>query len=283
MAFILDPISQDSVLGLMVLNQNVTAGSLTSDKRGIYYSRLFQKPDNHVWYQISMTTNLTNANFQNVDIDTRYRTGSSLPFNYAIGRDYTFDEFNALIKSGTANNIDTIMGGWQLGRSLLGISGTSTNMSEDLNNVLEMGTFTNSTKLYPDTFINGEVHNIGTSGTYSVALDNSFVYPTVRVSGYSYTTKTPNQGQFRLSSKGPQAGLLTFNKLDSGKPISVQYEKESKSVWNYWSQPNLHNKFYIAYNGDHKYAQLRIDMTSLDQVSPVEVYKIIISSILKKG
>jgi len=54
-------------------------------------------------------------------------------------------------------------------------------------------------------------------------------------------------------------------------------------VWNYWSIPNLNNKFYIAHNADQEYIQLRIDMTSLDRISPVEVYKITISSLLKRG
>ena len=282
MSFVLDPTVQNSVLGLLVLNQDVTASSLLQEKRGIYYSRLFEKPDNHVWYQIAMTDNLSTVNFENVSIDTRYRTGNGLPYNTSTGQDYTFDEFNALIKSSNPDSIDTRLCKWNLGRSMLGVSGTSIQMSEQLNVVLEQGTATNSTKLYPNNLVKNETHIVASGNPCTVALNNDFILSSVRVSGFSYTTGTPQQGQYRLVGQGPQAYLLVFNPKDIGKTADVWYEKEPKPVWNYWGVPNLYEKFYIAHNIDHKYIQLRIDMTSLDRVSPVEVYKITISSILKK-
>ena len=58
----IDEESQNSILGLMILNQDVTTQGLIAAKRGIYYSRLFEKPTRHAWYQIDFASNEITAN-----------------------------------------------------------------------------------------------------------------------------------------------------------------------------------------------------------------------------
>ncbi len=142
--------SINSALGLFVLNQTIPPDALISDGRGIYYSRLFKKPSTHSWFQINRLDNIGDSNFGPLEIDIRLRTGSGLPYNYSLGRYYTFDEFNALIKNTTPDNIDGIMWRWQLGRSLLGINGQTTTVNGDLmatDGVFEVGTAFNTTRL----------------------------------------------------------------------------------------------------------------------------------------
>src|SRR5690554_3570940 len=115
--------TQNNILGLYVLNQNVPADALISDGRGVYYSRLFRKQKNHIWFQVEWLDNQTEATFQKIDIDVRVRTGSDLPFNYSLGRSYTFDEINSVIKTQSPDVVDGILYRWHLGRSLLGVSG----------------------------------------------------------------------------------------------------------------------------------------------------------------
>lgn len=142
--------TQNSILGLYVLNQSVPADSLISNGRGVYYSRLFKKPSNHIWYQINWTDNHTNANFQEMDIDVRLRTGDALPFNYSTNLPYTFESFNAFIKANTPDDVDAILYRWHLTRSLLGVSGTSTAVNGNLlpgDSVFELGTAYNTTQI----------------------------------------------------------------------------------------------------------------------------------------
>lgn len=142
--------SQNTILGLYVLNQSVPADSLVSNGRGVYYSRLFKKPSNHIWYQLSWTDNHTLLNFEDMDIDVRLRTGDDLPFNYNTNLRYTFDEFNALIKNSSADMVDGEIYRWHLTRSLLGVSGTSTTVNGNLlpgDSVFELGTAYNTTRV----------------------------------------------------------------------------------------------------------------------------------------
>ena len=218
MPLTIDETSQNSILGLMILNQDVTTQGLIAAKRGIYYSRIFQKPSNHAWYQINMKSNESSDNFQNIDVDIRYRSGNLLPienYNTIPQTRYSFDGFNEFIKNNDPSLVDQKIYRWSLGRSLLGetqpqlpvgLTGVTVAVNSDSNQMIELGTATNTSQL--------------------MAAD--------------------------------------------------------EPVWNYWSIPNLNKKFYIANNADYNYLQLRIDMTSLDRISPIEVYKITLSSLLKK-
>jgi len=142
--------TQNNVLGLYVLNQTVSPDALVSSDRGVYYSRLFLKPTNHIWYQLSWESNQTAATFQKMDIDVRLRTGNGLPWNYDISRRYTFDQFNGVIKNQTPDVVDGNLYRWQLGRSLLGVFGNSTTVNGNLtatDSVFELGTAYNTTRL----------------------------------------------------------------------------------------------------------------------------------------
>ena len=143
----IDVESQNSILGLMILNQNVTVADLFDGKeRGLYFSRIFQKPSNHIWYQCTWTDNKTSARLDKIDIDTRIRTGDKLPFNKATNKAYTIPELNAKIKNGNPNEVDEAMYKWHLGRSMLGIDNNSTTTTADNDRVIEFGTATNTTR-----------------------------------------------------------------------------------------------------------------------------------------
>lgn len=142
--------TQNSILGLYVLNQSVPADSLVSNDRGVYYSRLFKKPSTHIWYQLSWKDNQNRSTFEEIDVDVRLRTMDVLPFNYDANTPYTFDGFNAFIKDNNADAVDGVLYRWHLTRSLLGVSGTSTvvngNVSGD-DSVFELGTAYNTTRI----------------------------------------------------------------------------------------------------------------------------------------
>ncbi len=142
--------SQNTILGLYVLNQSVPADSLISNSRGVYYSRIFKKPSNHIWYQLVWSDNQTPSTFQEMDIDVRLRTGDALPFNYNTNLPYTFESFNAFIKDNNADQVDALLYRWHLNRSLLGVSGTSTDVTGNISTndgVFELGTAYNTTRI----------------------------------------------------------------------------------------------------------------------------------------
>lgn len=207
---------ENSLLGLALLNQEVLASDIISDDvDGIYFSRLFVKPQNHLWYKISWIDNQLSPINEFTNIDVRIRTGDSLPYlgNITNTR-YTFDQMNSKIKAESPNNIDAMLYKWQLNRSLLGITNppNSITTDSDIPSIFELGTATNTTRL----------------GT-------------------------------RPSSTKPDP------------------------IWNYWSVPYLRGIGYIANNLDHDYLQLRINLKTQDGISKIEMYKITISSLLKKG
>ena len=141
---------QGNILGLYVLSQQVPADSLISNGRGVYYSRLFKKQQNHIWYQLQWKDNSSPKNFEQMDIDVRLRTGNSLPYDYVNNEPYSFDGFNAFIKNNNTDAVDGIMYRWHLTRSLLGISGTSTTVNGNLSasdGVFELGTAYNTTRV----------------------------------------------------------------------------------------------------------------------------------------
>ena len=142
---------QSTILGLYVLNQQVPISALVSDNRGVYYSRLFTKQKNHIWYQLLWNDNQSNATFQKINIDVRIRTGSDLPYNVDAKRKYTFNEFNAYIKTQSPDSIDSILYRWSLSRSTLGSSNGSTdvngNMTSGGDSVFELGTAFNTTRI----------------------------------------------------------------------------------------------------------------------------------------
>jgi hypothetical protein len=141
---------QNTILGLYVLNQTVSADALISNDRGIYYSRLFKKPNNHIWYQLKWFDNQTTNTFQKIDIDVRVRTGSDLPMNTTTGLRYTFEEFNALIKSETPDVVDGKLYTWQVSRSLLGSNNNSKVVNGNAtpnDSVFELGTAFNTAKI----------------------------------------------------------------------------------------------------------------------------------------
>lgn len=142
--------SQNTILGLYVLNQTVPPDALISDDRGVYYSRLFRKPSNHIWFQVQWEDNQTASTFQKIDIDVRVRTGDALPYNFNTKKRYTFDEINGVIKTQSPDVVDGIFYRWHLGRSLLGVSNNSTSVNGNLSpndGVFELGTAFNTTRL----------------------------------------------------------------------------------------------------------------------------------------
>ena len=148
--------AQNTILGLTILNQDVPPDSLVSDNRGVYYSRLFQKPSNHNWYQIVWEDNQNNNTFQKINIDVRVRTGSNTPFiiNSVPPSYFTFDDFNNFIKNNTPDRVDELLYRWQLGRSLLGVNSppqgsTSVNGSNAAgdDSVFELGTAFNTARI----------------------------------------------------------------------------------------------------------------------------------------
>jgi len=140
--------SQNTILGIYLLNQPVLT-LIPSFTTGVYYSRLFAKPSNHIWYMLSWQDNQNLASFENVDIDVRLRTGSALPYNNAQQRPYNFSEFNALVESSSPDLIDGILYRWTLGRSLLGVSGTTAVNGNAMSSsaVFEYGTAYNTAQI----------------------------------------------------------------------------------------------------------------------------------------
>jgi hypothetical protein len=206
----LDPATENSILGLVILNQSVLATDLYGFAiEGVYYSKLFQKPSNHIWYQLNWISNQPAETIANSSIDVRLRTGDSLPYSSLLTKKrYTLDEMNSKIQSEDHNDIDGLLYKWQMERSCLS--------SE--------------------------------TGNPTVTNDNQFAF-------------------FELGTTMQSARLGA----------------DDDPVWNYWSLPFLHSKAYVSNNVNHDYLQLRIDLRSLDHISPVNMYQITLSSILKKN
>jgi hypothetical protein len=169
---------------------------------------MFQKPSNHIWYQLSWIDNQSVQTLGLTDIDVRVRTGDTLPYLSPITKKrYTLDQINNQIKNSDPKDIDQLLYHWQLSRATLGSdAGGDASMDDSSRVFFELGTTANS-------------------------------------------------------------AVLTA---------------EDDPVWNFWSLPHIHNISYISNNLSHDYLQLRIDLKSLDLISKVEMYKITLSSILKK-
>jgi hypothetical protein len=95
------------------------------------------------------------------------------------------------------------------------------------NLIFPSGTDTFSTKLDRDVVISGESHTIpGDPGPYELFLDYVPLQAspsTITIPGYVEVSGTPATFEFNTVYSGSQAGLLTFNSLQSGLSISATY------------------------------------------------------------
>jgi len=286
---------ENSILGLMILNQDVLTADLFVDTEGIYYSKIFEKPDNHAWYQMKWLDNQSTATVADTNIDVRFRTGDILPFTSPITKiSYTLDNFNDLIKTSNPNAIDEKLYKWHISQSTLGTSAagyptynegngrTNTATSADGLLVRELGTSMNTSRLSKNNRI-VQKYTITDSGQYIIALPSTVVPQSVFVNGFEKSNNSNiTNGQYYVDSDGSNV-IISFVQADGGKEVDVRYIIENDQVWNYWSLPQLHTPAYVANNVMHNYIQFRIDLRSLDHVSKIEMYKFTISSLLRKN
>jgi hypothetical protein len=139
---------ENSLFGVALLNQSVFLENTTVSADGLYYSKIFQKPSEHSWYQISW---LDNSSILSSDykIELRYRVGNALPYNYGKNREYRLDEFNTLVQTQTPEQIDRILLSATLDRSIIE-DGQNMGISPANTFVLEAGDAFNSFVL-PDS------------------------------------------------------------------------------------------------------------------------------------
>lgn len=294
---------QNSLLGLAILNQEVLAeGIYSDDTSGVYYSKIFQKPSNHIWYQISWLDSQTTPINSGTNIDVRIRTGDLLPYkSNLVNTRYTLAEYNARISGTNPNIIDAELYRWQLDRTPLGMNPPSGNpniyygtqgLVTENPIVFEFGTADNSARLgaTPTVVVKNQEVVVTGNAPYSLGYipQTGCVYikdyseVTILNSGLSYPTGT---SQYKVDYV---SGTLTFNPYAavSGIYTNVTYYHNNTrpdATWNNWSVPYLRNIGYIANNVNHDYLQLRINLKSLDKVDQVELYKITVSSLLTKG
>jgi hypothetical protein len=307
----LDPLSQDSILGLMILNQNVLTSDLTSKGLGIYYSRIFQKPSNHIWYQLTWNDSQSEATFNKTLANIQVRTGDLLPYlDPLVGNlRYSLSEFNTVIENNTADQIDGVLYKWSLGRSLLGMNPTTGTYGPQIfvsanatgtTEIIPLGTATNTARLSDNTEFSETSGNYVIQNNYPFGIQLNHIpkFGGVFVPGFTETlfnTKISGN-QFYVYYSGVaantgtnasavNAGFVQFNQSTTGTVIDLTYTYKNvrpDAVWNYWSLPFLHNKAYISNNLDHDYLQLRIELKSLDALTNIDMYNITVSSLLKK-
>ncbi len=286
--------TENSILGLMILNQDVLTTDLFTDTEGIYYSKIFEKPSNHVWYQLKWVDSQDVSTAGKTNIDVRLRTGDQLPYVSQITKKpYTLDAFNTLVKASNPNQIDEVLYKWEISRSTLGSSAAGyptysqgqsriqVTTSADTTLLKEMGTATNTSRLSRNNRFTEQL-TITDSAPYVINLAANVVPQSVFIYGFQLSSvDEPSENQYQVSSSD-SAVTITFNAANSGQQVYVKYIVENDQVWNYWSLPFLHTPAYVSNNVSHNFIQFRIDLRSLDHVSKIEMYKMTISSLLKK-
>lgn len=147
---------ENSVFGVTVISQDVflaDAGT-TGNNDGVYFSRIFQKPDAHSWYQLNWLSNADqfildiNKNTLNkFVIEFRVRVGNNLPWNYQTNARYSLSDINSFIVNNPAEQTDALLYRMTVGRSI-----TSVNDSALVSNpneiVFNAGSALNYTRLY---------------------------------------------------------------------------------------------------------------------------------------
>ena len=285
---------ENSILGLMILNQDVLTTDLFTNTEGIYYSKIFQKPANHTWYQLKWLDNQSPDTVNSTNIDVRLRTGNALPFVSPITKiNYTLDAFNALVQASDHNVIDEKLYKWQISRSTLGGSNagsptydqgqariqTTTSANTELIN--EMGTSLNTARLSNNNRIIKE-YTIPNPGPYVITLPATVVPASVFVYQFEKSNNNvidANQYYVESSDSGV---TITFDPTNAGQTVTVKYIINNDQAWNYWSLPFLHTPAYVSNNVSDDYIQFRIDLRSLDHVSKIEMYRFTISSLLRQ-
>jgi hypothetical protein len=149
---------ENSVFGVTILNQDVflanTGAGTTND--GVYYSKIFQKPAAHSWYQVNwldnedkFILNIQRNTLNKFIVEFRVRVGNNLPWNYEAGKRYTLDEANTFVAANTPEDTDALLCRMTVGRSI-----TSEFDSADVTNpntmVFNAGSALSYTRLYGD-------------------------------------------------------------------------------------------------------------------------------------
>jgi len=117
---------ESSVFGVTILNQDVfldSTGGYTND--GVYYSKIFQKPSAHSWYQVNWIDNedkfvldINRNTLNKFVVEFRVRVGNELPWNYDTNERYKLDDTNDSILSNTPEETDALLYRMTVGRSL---------------------------------------------------------------------------------------------------------------------------------------------------------------------
>ena len=289
------PSLENSILGLMILNQDVLTTDLYQDTEGLYYSKVFQKPSNHIWYQLSWEDNQTASTQGLTTIDVRHRTGDSLPYVSPITQSpYSLSGFNTLIQNSNPDSIDQLIYKWQISRSTLGASAAGApsysqgqtrqqvTTIADSNLLNNMGTATNTARLSRNNRVLTQ-YLITDSNPYVIILQPNIDINSIQVNGFVLSsTAAPLAGQYQVNQTST-ATTISFNSANGGQYVWVKYILVNEQNWNYWSLPYLNTPAYIANNVSYDYIQFRIDLRSLDHVTPIEMYKFTISSLLTEN
>jgi hypothetical protein len=295
---------QNSILGLALLNQELLTNDIITDNRNaVYYSRVFQKPSNHLYYQLQWQDNQASPFNENTNIDVRIRTGDLLPYKTTQSNTrYTLDEYNTQrVKILDPSTIDADLYRWQMDRSMLGQNPPSNNqnapipMYGNLPRIFEMGTAKNSDKLGVSQM--GIIKNQAislTSGNYTYGLANVPKTGNVYVAGYSEVLILPSGANYPTGTNqfkvNYTTGDINFNlgAATTGINTKVTYyynKARYDGIWNNWSTQYIRPIGYIANNVNHDYLQLRIQLKSFtgDPNYDLKLYNITISSLLDQS
>jgi hypothetical protein len=145
---------ENSVFGVTILNQDVFLSDAGTTNDGVYYSKIFQKPNNHSWYQVNWLDNqdkfIVDINKNTLNkfiVEFRIRVGNDLPWDYANDRRYTLNEINSYIVANNPEMTDALLYRMTVGRSITSVNDT-TNIAPPNVMVFNAGSALSYTRLY---------------------------------------------------------------------------------------------------------------------------------------
>jgi hypothetical protein len=165
---------ESSIFGVTILNQDVFLSSAGSNNDGVYYTKVFQKPDAHSWYQVlwlsnedKYTIDINRNTLNKFFIEVRARVGNNLPWDYVNNQRYSLADVNSLIVNDSQENMDALLYRMTIGRSITSSVDTAIISPPNIT-VFNMGSAQGYTRLA------GE--NDGTWSYWSLPIVNSPSY-----------------------------------------------------------------------------------------------------------
>ena len=116
---------ENSVFGVSILNQDVFLADAGTTNDGVYYSKVFQKPNSHSWYQVNWisnedkyTSNINTNTQSRFYVEFRVRVGNELPWDYVNDERWSLGNLNSYIVDNSPEEVDALLYRMTIGRSL---------------------------------------------------------------------------------------------------------------------------------------------------------------------